>query len=163
MTGGPGHDVPPGYRPVDAGGGFIAANGPLYLLHEGKAVKVGFRVEPRHCNPMGVCHGGMLASFCDMLLPLSVHRKSAEVGQRFLPTVSLQLDYLAPVPLGAWVEGECEGLKVTRTRAAAAEAAASRVCTMTPAAMGISSLTVTRLTKCRVSPKQVVGRPTFSS
>ena len=33
MTGGPGHDVPPGYRPVDAGGGFIAANGPLYLLH----------------------------------------------------------------------------------------------------------------------------------
>ena len=115
MTGSPGHDVPPGYRPVDAGGGFIAANGPLYLLHEGATVKVGFRVEPRHCNPMGVCHGGMLASFCDMLLPLSVHRKSAEVGRRFLPTVSLQIDYLAPVPLGAWVEGECEVLKVTRT------------------------------------------------
>jgi len=115
MTGGPAHDVPPGYRPVDAGGGFMAANGPLFLLHEGKAVKVGFRVEPRHCNPMGVCHGGMLASFCDMLLPLSVHRLSAEVGRRFLPTVSLQLDYLAPVPLGAWVEGECEVLKVTRT------------------------------------------------
>ncbi|HSQ73017.1 MAG TPA: PaaI family thioesterase [Rubrivivax sp.] len=108
-------DVPPGYRPVDAGGGFMAANGPLFLLHEGKAVKVGFRVEPRHCNPMGVCHGGMLASFCDMLLPLSVHRKSTEVGQRFLPTVSLQLDYMAPVPLGAWVEGECDVLKVTRT------------------------------------------------
>lgn len=115
MTGGPGHDVPAGYRPVDAGGGFIAANGPLYLLHEGAVVKVGFRVEPRHCNPMGVCHGGMLASFCDMLLPLSVHRLSAEVGQRFLPTVGLQLDYLAPVPLGAWVEGDCQVLKVTRT------------------------------------------------
>ena len=115
MTGGPGHDVPPGYRPVDAGGGFIAANGPLYLFHDAGVVKLGFRVEARHCNPMGVCHGGMLASFCDMLLPLSVHRKSAEVGQRFLPTVSLQLDYLAPVPLGAWVEGECEVLKVTRT------------------------------------------------
>ena len=115
MKGGPGHDVPPGYRPVDAGGGFIAANGPLYLFHEGAAVKVGFRVEPRHCNPMGMCHGGMLASFCDMLLPLSVHRLSAEVGQRFLPTVSLQLDYMAPVPLGAWVEGECDVLKVTRT------------------------------------------------
>ena len=115
MNGGPVQDVPPGYRPVDAGGGFMAANGPLYLLHEGAAVKVGFRVEPRHCNPMGVCHGGMLASFCDMLLPLSVHRKSAEVGQRFLPTVSLQLDYMAPVPLGAWVEGECDVLKVTRT------------------------------------------------
>jgi acyl-coenzyme A thioesterase PaaI-like protein len=56
----------------------------------------------------------MLASFCDMLLPLSVHRKSAEVGLRFLPTVSLQIDYLAPVPLGSWVEGEADVLKVTR-------------------------------------------------
>ena len=110
----PGPRTPPGYAPAAVGGGFIAANGPLYLLHEGDVVKVGFRVEPRHCNPMGMCHGGMLASFCDMLLPLSVHRKSAEVGQRFLPTVSLQLDYMAPVPLGAWVEGEAEVLKVTR-------------------------------------------------
>jgi uncharacterized protein (TIGR00369 family) len=108
------HELPPGFAPVTAGGGFIAANGPLYLFHEEAVVKFGFRVEARHCNPMGMCHGGMLASFCDMLLPLSVHRKSAEVGQRFLPTVSLQLDYMAPVPLGAWVEGECDVLSVTR-------------------------------------------------
>lgn len=107
--------IPPGFVPVTVGGAFIAANGPLHLFHEGAVVKLGFRVEPRHCNPMGVCHGGMLASFCDMLLPVSVHHKSAEVGLRFLPTVSLQIDYLAPVPLGAWVEGECEVLKVTRT------------------------------------------------
>jgi uncharacterized protein (TIGR00369 family) len=100
--------------PVPVGGAFIAANGPLHVLQDGAVVKLGFRVEPRHCNPMGVCHGGMLASFCDMLLPVSVHRKSAEVGLRFLPTVSLQLDYLAPVPLGAWVEGEGEVLRVTR-------------------------------------------------
>jgi uncharacterized protein (TIGR00369 family) len=106
--------VPPGFRPVPMGGGFIGANGPLYVLHEGPLVKLGFRVEARHCNPMGICHGGMLASFCDMLLPISVHRKSAEVGQRFLPTVSLQIDYMAPAPLGAWVEGECDVLKVTR-------------------------------------------------
>ena len=106
--------VPPGYTPVTVGGAFMAANGPLHVLQDGAVVKLGFRVEPRHCNPMGVCHGGMLASFCDMLLPVSVHRKSAEVGLRFLPTVSLQLDYLAPVPLGAWVEGEGEVLRVTR-------------------------------------------------
>jgi Amt family ammonium transporter len=35
--------------------------------------------------------------------------------------------------------------------------------TITPAASGISSLAVTLDTKCRVSPKQVPGRPTFSS
>jgi uncharacterized protein (TIGR00369 family) len=107
-------EVPSGFAPAPMGGGFIAANGPLYLFEQGPVVKLGFRVEPRHCNPMGICHGGMLASFCDMLLPISVHRKSAEVGLRFLPTVSLQLDYMAPAPLGAWVEGEADVLRVTR-------------------------------------------------
>jgi uncharacterized protein (TIGR00369 family) len=111
-------EVPDGFAPAPMGGEFIAANGPFYLLHrvvDGTViVKLGLRVEARHCNPMGMCHGGLLASFCDMLLPISVHRKSAEVGRRFLPTVNLQLDYMAPVPLGAWIEGEAEVLKVTR-------------------------------------------------
>jgi len=107
--------IPAGFEPVSVGGAFNAANGPLYVLHDGAVVKLGFRVEARHCNPIGMCHGGMLASFCDMLLPVSVHRKSVEVGLRFLPTVGLQLDYMAPAPLGAWVEGEAEVLKVTRT------------------------------------------------
>lgn len=107
--------TPPGFVAVPMGGGFIAANGPLYLLHRDAEVKLGFRVEPRHCNPMGMCHGGMLASFCDMLLPVTAHRVASEVGQRFLPTVSLQIDYLAPVPLGAWVEGEAQVLKLTRS------------------------------------------------
>ncbi|MDE2277802.1 MAG: PaaI family thioesterase, partial [Burkholderiales bacterium] len=72
--------LPPGFKPVTVGGAFVAQNGPLYVLHEGPVVKLGFRVEARHCNPMGICHGGMLASFCDMLLPVTVHRKSADVG-----------------------------------------------------------------------------------
>jgi uncharacterized protein (TIGR00369 family) len=107
-------DIPAGFAPAPMGGGFIAANGPLYLLHEGDDVRLGFRVEPRHCNPMGMCHGGMLASFADMLLPVVSIRRSAELHRRFLPTVSLQLDYMAPVALGAWVEGRAEVLKVTR-------------------------------------------------
>lgn len=106
--------VPPGFKPIEAGGPFMEGNGPLYLLHEGDVVKFGFRVEQRHVNPMGMLHGGMMASFCDMLMPLSVHRTSA-VGLRFLPTISLQIDYLAPAPLGCWVEGEAELLRATRS------------------------------------------------
>jgi acyl-coenzyme A thioesterase PaaI-like protein len=34
---------------------------------------------------------------------------------RFLPTISLQIDYLAPASLGAWVQGEADVLRVTRT------------------------------------------------
>ncbi len=107
--------IPPGFQALPAGGEFIGINGPLYLLHQGADVRLGLRVEPRHLNPMGVLHGGMTASFCDMLIPLSVHRKSPELGQRFLPTISLQVDYLAPAPLGCWIEGRAELLRATRT------------------------------------------------
>jgi len=108
-------NLPPGFHPLPIGGEFIATVGPLYLRHAGDEVQLGFRVERRHTNPVEICHGGMLASFADMLLPISVHRKSKEVGFRFLPTVSLQVDYLAPAPLGAWVQGEAQVLRVTRS------------------------------------------------
>lgn len=108
-------DIPAGFRPLPTMGDFIAAIGPLYLRHEGDSVQLGFRVERRHTNPLGNCHGGMLASFCDMLLPISIHRKGQEVSRRLLPTINLQLDYLAPAPLGAWVEGEAQVLRTTRS------------------------------------------------
>jgi uncharacterized protein (TIGR00369 family) len=107
--------IPDGFRAIVMGGDYMRNNGPLYLLHQGSTVRVGFRVEQRHTNPMGNCHGGMMASFCDMLLPMSVHRQDAELGRRFLPTISLQIDYLAPAPLGAWVEGSGELLRATRS------------------------------------------------
>ena len=107
--------IPTGFAPYPAGGGFIAANGPIYLLHECDQVRIGFRVEARHTNPLGICHGGMMATFCDMLLPLMAHRRVPEISKRFLPTISLQVDYLAPSPLGAWVEGEAQILRTTRT------------------------------------------------
>ena len=106
---------PPGFRALRTAGDFILVNGPLYLYHQGDDVRLGFRVEKRHTNPMGICHGGMLASFCDMLLPISAHRVNREVGMRFLPTINLQIDYLASAKLGDWVEGRAEVLKVTRS------------------------------------------------
>jgi len=111
--------IPEGFHPIPMGGEFIAGVGPLYLRHEpgepDDLVQVGFRVEKRHTNPMEICHGGMLASFADMMLPITVHRKSKEVGFRFLPTISLQIDYLAPAALGAWVQGEAQVLRATRS------------------------------------------------
>ena len=107
--------IPEGFAPLVAGGPYIQHNGPLYVLHQGNVVKFGFRVEPRHTNPMGNLHGGMMASFCDMLLPLSVHYQDAALADRFLPTISLQIDYLAPSPLGCWLEGTGQLLRATRS------------------------------------------------
>jgi uncharacterized protein (TIGR00369 family) len=107
--------VPEGFEAREFGAGFIAVNGPLYARRDDAGFRLGFRVEGRHCNLMGICHGGMMATFCDMLLPISAHVLSAEIGKRFLPTINLQIDYLAPARLGAWVEGEAQLLRATRS------------------------------------------------
>lgn len=107
--------LPPGFQRFRATRGFVAVNGPLYVRHVGADFRLGFRVEERHCNPMGICHGGMLATFADMLLPIGTVLQVSELHDRFLPTVSLQVDYVGPAKLGAWVEGEMQVLRRTRS------------------------------------------------
>lgn len=70
-------------------------------------------MEERHTNPLKICHGGMLATFADMLIPCaSMYRH--EMERRFLPTISLQIDYMGAAPLGAWIQGEADVLRTTR-------------------------------------------------
>jgi uncharacterized protein (TIGR00369 family) len=116
-AGTPAAAVPEGFVAVAMGGEFIRANGPLYLRRGDGGARLGFRVEPRHTNPAGILHGGMMASFCDMLLPVCAHQQDAALARRFLPTINLQIDYLAPTPLGAWVEGSAQVLRSTVTLA----------------------------------------------
>ena len=109
------NNIPKGFKPRDFGEGFIGTIGPLYTrLNDGK-LQAGFLVEPRHTNPMGICHGGMLATFADMLCPISAHVHCEAAKGRFLPTISLQIDYMASAKLGSWVQGEAQVLRATRT------------------------------------------------
>ena len=107
-------DLPEGFEPLPVGGQYMVVNGPLYVRRSG-SFALGLRVQPRHANPMGQLHGGMMASFCDMLLPLSVHAAHEPLRNRFFPTISLQVDYLAPAPVGCWIEGSGMLLRSTRT------------------------------------------------
>ena len=110
---GPALDIPEGFRAVKVGGAFIAHNGPLYGKWTGQRLLLGFRVEQQHTNPLKICHGGMMAAFADMLIPCAAMYQF-EMERRFLPTISLQLDYMGASPLGAWVQGEADVLKTTR-------------------------------------------------
>ncbi len=106
--------VPPGFtRLTLPPAGFIDANGPLYgRLEDGRLV-MGIRIEARHCNAVGTCHGGMLTMLADMLLAMGSNLQ-ANLSS-FLMTVSLNCDFLDVAPLGAWVEGRLEVLRITRT------------------------------------------------
>ena len=96
-------NIPDGFRPFKFSTGFLEAVGPLYGKWDGQKLLMGFRCEMRHCNPGGVAHGGMLATFADMFIPIAARvQAKADVG--FAPTVNLTLDYIAPAKLGAAFE-----------------------------------------------------------
>lgn len=108
--------APPGYVVVQMGGPFVALNGPLWVAELGDSKRVGLRVQRKHCNVMGFCQGGMLATFADMMMPVSMYGRPEFVSRpSFLPTVSLQIDYIAPVFLNDWLEGTTEIIKITRS------------------------------------------------
>jgi uncharacterized protein (TIGR00369 family) len=106
---------PPGFveLPLLSATEFTAICGPLWIRAEGNKMIGGFRVEPRHCNPAGNCHGGMLATFSDVHMAMAAQFE-LELATLILPTISLTLDYLAPTLNGAWVEAVPEIVKVTR-------------------------------------------------
>ena len=114
--------APPGFveLPILGPAGFNTICGPLWVRAEGVKLIAGFRVEAWHCNPAGNCHGGMLATFCDVHMGLAAQFEHP-LGAMILPTVSLSLDYLAPTPKGAWVEASAEIVKVTRSMVFASE------------------------------------------
>jgi uncharacterized protein (TIGR00369 family) len=106
--------APRGFAPLKLWANpFIDSCGPLYGKREDGHLVLGLRVESRHCNPAGSCHGGMLMTFADMLLVLGAN---AQTGlQRFMTTVNLTCDFIGPVPEGVWLEGRMEVLKATRS------------------------------------------------
>ena len=108
-------DPPPGFvaLPTLGPAGFNVMCGPLWVRAEGEKLVAGFRVEARHCNPAGNCHGGMLATFSDVHMGLAAQFEHP-LGTLILPTISLSLDYLAPTPKGSWVEATVEIVKITR-------------------------------------------------
>lgn len=92
----------------------MEAAGPIYVRRDvdGRGT-FGLLVEPRHCNAKDMCHGGMLAALTDVVLGIGGLEQAGVSG--FFITMSLTQDFLAPVPLGSWLEAEVDLLRRTRT------------------------------------------------
>ncbi|MDB5680205.1 MAG: thioesterase [Sphingomonas bacterium] len=103
--------IPPGFALAPLGKGFSERFGPVYIDRLGR--RMAFRVSADHANPVDTCHGGALATFADAHI-IAV-RAGADEGLAHSPTISLSVDYVAPILLGAWVEAAITLVKVTRT------------------------------------------------
>lgn len=93
-----------GWKPLDRDEGFEALVGPLFVTRDGleqdEPLRLGFRVETRHCNMLMTCHGGMISTFMDQALGMSIYAGTGVSG----PTMTLSIDYLSGAQLGDWIE-----------------------------------------------------------
>ena len=107
--------VPPGFRRLRDFCAFATANGPLYGRVEGQGIfTMASRLTHDHDNLAGMCHGGWLMSLADMAIGFACSTANDEVRRKFLPTVSLTAEFLAPGRAGNWVEARAEVLQTGR-------------------------------------------------
>lgn len=92
--------------------GYPALIGPFQAKREGDSWAYRFVAERRHINIGGVVHGGMLMSFMDDVLGLTVW---GAAGRKPVTTVQLNTHFISPAREGDSVEGRAEVLRATRS------------------------------------------------
>lgn len=100
---------PPGFKP-SARGPYTTHNGPFFHRIEDDRLEHAFFVLKRHCNSLGIVHGGMLSTFMDGVLANAVGRETSTAAV----TVHLSLDFLSMARAGDWVYGDAVVTRKTR-------------------------------------------------
>ncbi len=111
-SGAPEGFVPPeGFTPMTQTSPYGRLVGPVYEKTTPEGHVFGFRVMDKHMNMGGMTHGGMLATFADIVLG----RFEARDFDKVTVTVRMVTDYMAPARLGDWVEGRANITRQTRS------------------------------------------------
>ncbi|MCP5370848.1 MAG: PaaI family thioesterase [Hyphomicrobiales bacterium] len=108
--------VPAGFHQLPMDEGFVGLVGPLYV-RPGPGGVFGFRVEARHANPVGICHGGMVMTVADMAVGFAALLASGRSA--FPPSINNTFDFLAPARIGDWLETRVDFVHPTRRMATA--------------------------------------------
>jgi uncharacterized protein (TIGR00369 family) len=112
-------DIPAGFEPVQRiqPHTFSGLAGPFYARREGNAYSLGLRIDGRHLNSRGTCHGGLLATMADIALGYACVTANGE-GKNFV-TIDLSVEYLEAARAGDWLHSEVRVLNAgTRTASA---------------------------------------------
>lgn len=98
--------IPPDFEPVTFDVPFLHLIGPFYRRINDPSNHLGMLVEKRHCNTVGVAHGGVLVTLADVAAARGLIARRG-LHLRAL-TISLNSDFVATAPLGAWLEAHLQ-------------------------------------------------------
>jgi len=99
-------EPPAGFLRSSERGAFSNHNGPYF--HHADGTQAFFALK-RHCNSIGLLHGGMLSAFLDGVLASAAGRS----GGGTPVTVHLSIDFLDMGRAGDWVMGEASLTRAT--------------------------------------------------
>ena len=102
---------PPGWKLQTLSTHFGSHAGPFYF-REGDQPGVGFYSEERHTNIARFVHGGMLLTLADMALWDIARRR---IGPFRAVTLTLNSEFIAPGPIGTFIEATGEVLRAGRS------------------------------------------------
>ncbi len=102
--------LPAGFVLQEGRGGFSSHNGPYYWRATETGIEQTFFTLPRHCNGLGLVHGGMLSAFLDGLLAGAAARATSLTPV----TVHLSVDFLAMGRAGEWLVGSARLTRASR-------------------------------------------------
>ena len=103
-------DVPAGFRPLPSASPFNELVGPLHEKRSEGSISLGLRVDKKHSNSRGICHGGVLATLADLALGYGL---MARTGSRSgFVTAHLDLDCAGAAEIGDWIHSEVEVQRV---------------------------------------------------
>jgi uncharacterized protein (TIGR00369 family) len=114
--------IPEGYELLQrtVGNTFAGLAGPFYARRQGREISLGLRIEQRHLNSRGSCHGGLLATLADIALGYACVAAAEDSQNKNFVTIDLSVEYMAATQAGDWLYSEVKVLNVdTRTAAAA--------------------------------------------
>jgi uncharacterized protein (TIGR00369 family) len=101
---------PEGFVATRPRGPFSTHNGPYFERACETGAEQAFFILPRHCNQMGIIHGGMLSAFMDGLLAAAAGRAAGAPSV----TIHLSLDFLNMARAGEWAIGASRCTRLTR-------------------------------------------------
>lgn len=108
-------DIPAGFSQSKRSSGYLDLIGPIYEAGDGADYRLGLRVDARHVNSRGSCHGALFSALADVHLGRIIALSAA--SRPVLLTAHLSLDYIASAPIGAWLEAVGQVDRVGRTLA----------------------------------------------
>lgn len=92
--------------------GFIGLIGPLWTREEEGIPRFAFLADARHKNRRGVVQGGMLMTFADRAIGMTVYHA---IEQQPEATIQLNVHFVDAVRIGEFVEAHCQIVRRTRT------------------------------------------------